>query len=90
MLVLSRRAEEAIVIGENITITVLGVDRNGVVRLGIDAPKTVRIVRKELIEEVREVNRKALAAADAAVMLDGLDQWIHPSSANTDSGGTQS
>ncbi len=51
MLVLSRKQGEKIKIGEHITITVLGV-RGGVVKLGIDAPPHVRILRGELADWV--------------------------------------
>jgi carbon storage regulator len=47
MLVLSRKQGEAIHVGNHITITVLGV-RGGTVKLGIEAPANVRILRGEL------------------------------------------
>jgi carbon storage regulator len=49
MLVLSRKPGEKLVIGEGITLTVLSVISNRV-RLGIDAPEDVRILRSELAE----------------------------------------
>ena len=49
MLVLSRKTGESIQIDDNIFITVSAV-RGGRVRLSIDAPKSVRIVRKEILE----------------------------------------
>jgi len=49
MLVLSRKQGEQIKIGQGITVTVLGV-RGGVIKLGIDAPPHLRILRGELIE----------------------------------------
>ncbi|TVR11804.1 MAG: carbon storage regulator [Planctomycetota bacterium] len=61
MLVLSRRADEAIVIGNNIVVRVLGVEKNGQVRLGIEAPRSLRILRHELLQTVGDVNRGALA-----------------------------
>lgn len=48
MLVLSRKAGEAIRIGENITVTFLGM-KNGNVRLGIAAPDNTVILRTELV-----------------------------------------
>jgi carbon storage regulator len=48
MLVLSRKTDESIVIDERITITVLEV-RGNKIRLGIEAPKEIPIVREELI-----------------------------------------
>ena len=58
MLVLARKTDESIVIGENIVVKVISVE-NGVVKLGIDAPKEVSIIRNELIEEVKESNKAA-------------------------------
>ncbi|MDA0376047.1 MAG: carbon storage regulator CsrA [bacterium] len=49
MLVLSRKRREKILIGDTITITVIEI-RGDKVRLGIDAPKEVRVVRSELLE----------------------------------------
>lgn len=72
MLVLSRKVGERIVIGDSIEVVVLGVERSGQVRLGIEAPRQVRILRRELIDEVRDENRAALADADSLGAFDGL------------------
>lgn len=48
MLVASRKLGEKVVIGDTITITVVDIDR-GTVRLGISAPKDVRVLREELL-----------------------------------------
>jgi len=69
MLVLSRRVDESIVIDGEITITVLGVDRNGQVRIGVDAPKRYRVLRQELLDEVRSENAHALARPEFADQL---------------------
>ncbi len=58
MLVLARKTDESIVIGENIVVKVISVE-NGVVKLGIDAPQEISIIRNELIEEVKETNKAA-------------------------------
>lgn len=50
MLVLSRKLGERIVIGDNIVVTVVEIDR-GKIRLGIDAPKEVAIYRGELVRD---------------------------------------
>jgi len=50
MLVLSRKSGESIQIADNISITVSHV-RGGRVRLSIDAPQTIRVVRKELVPD---------------------------------------
>ena len=69
---MTRRADEAIVIGNDVVVRVLGIEKNGQVRLGIDAPRTVRILREELRRAVREENRSALASADLFDQLGDL------------------
>lgn len=58
MLVITRRKGEGILIGDNIEITVTKLD-DGTVKLAIDAPKNVTILRKELHKEVQEENKNA-------------------------------
>lgn len=58
MLVVSRRQGESIVIGENIEISILE-SSDGLVKIGIEAPRSVRILRKELILEIGEENRSS-------------------------------
>lgn len=55
MLVLARKLNESIEIGEDITIKVISIDK-GIVKLGIDAPSEVSILRSELLEDVKELN----------------------------------
>jgi carbon storage regulator len=62
MLVLSRRLNESIQIGEDIEVTVIDV-RGDVVRLGISAPQKTQIWRKELWDAIVEENKKAAKAA---------------------------
>ena len=59
MLILSRKIGESILIDESISITVVEVSK-GVVRIGIDAPKDVLILRKELEEAVKNSNIQAV------------------------------
>ena len=65
MLVLTRKAGERILIGEDIVITVLESHRDGV-RIGIDAPRGVRIQRSEIVEAVTEANVAATHVGPAA------------------------
>ena len=58
MLVLSRRLNESIVIGDNVTITVLEV-RGDVVRIGIDAPRSVVVHRQEVHDALKSANESA-------------------------------
>ena len=60
MLVLNRRAGDTIHLAGGIRIVVLSADRGGV-RLGIEAPRSVSILRGELVEAVAHANREALA-----------------------------
>jgi carbon storage regulator len=66
MLVLSRRAGESVVLGEDITITILEV-RGDVVRVGIDAPRSLKVHRAELLAQLEESNRQAASPSDDAV-----------------------
>ena len=52
MLILTRRVGESVVIGEDVTVTVLGVKGNQV-RIGINAPKTVAVHREEIFERIK-------------------------------------
>lgn len=55
MLVLSRKANESIMIGKDIEIKVLGVE-DGKVKIGIEAPRDIEIHRKEVYVEIEEEN----------------------------------
>lgn len=58
MLVLSRKKGESLVIGKNITLTILSID-NDKIRLGITAPKNISVYRKELFEKIGLENIEA-------------------------------
>lgn len=55
MLVLTRKRDESIIIGDNIVITVIGI-RGDKVRFGIEAPKEVSIHRQEVYEAIQREN----------------------------------
>jgi len=60
MLVLTRKAEEKIKIGDNIVVSILSVE-GGVVKIGIDAPREVKILRMEVLEQIKNENINAAA-----------------------------
>ena len=64
MLVLTRKPGERILIGDDIQVTILDVRGDGV-RVGIDAPRGIRIQRDEVVQAVAESNLAASAADDA-------------------------
>ena len=71
MLILSRKAGDAILIDGGIRIVVLASDSGGV-RLGIEAPSSVGIVREEIVDKIADENRRAGATAEAKQMLEAL------------------
>jgi carbon storage regulator len=58
MLVLSRHRDECIMIGDDVTITVVDI-RGDKVRLGIEAPKDIPVHRQEVYEAIKRENQKA-------------------------------
>ena len=69
MLVLTRRANQSIMIGADIVVTVLEV-RGDQVRIGIDAPRSVSVHREEVFREREAANRAAASPGSGA--LEGL------------------
>jgi carbon storage regulator len=74
MLVLTRRLNQSIKIGDEIEITVIEV-RGDQVRLGVTAPREVAVHRKEVYLQIQQENRAASAAPDVA-SLDALGDAI--------------
>ena len=58
MLVLTRKAGEGIVIGDNITVKIIEL-KSGGIRIGIDAPRETKIYRQEVFERIRQENIEA-------------------------------
>lgn len=65
MLILGRKVGDSILIGDGIKVVVLACDRGGV-RLGIDAPSDVTILRGEIVNDVAAENQRAGAAGSTA------------------------
>jgi carbon storage regulator len=82
MLILRRKVDERIRIGDDIEVIVLSVEGDHV-KLGIQAPRQITVLRYELLEGVREENRRAAAAAASAPLgpvLQGITQLGKPTS----------
>ena len=58
MLILTRKLGESIIIGENVQISVVEINKNNI-KLGINAPKEVTIYREEVFVKIREENKIA-------------------------------
>lgn len=63
MLVLTRRSDEAIRIGDEIVIRIVEI-KGSQVRVGIEAPKGVRIYREELYQKIKEENLQSINTDD--------------------------
>lgn len=57
MLILSRKKDEGIIIGDKIKIFINEVKSDGTVKIGIDAPLDIKIYREELYNDIMEANR---------------------------------
>ncbi len=73
MLVLTRKLQESIMIGDDIEIVVSSIERKSV-RIGIKAPKDVKILRRETYDEVRSENLRAIEAA--AKYTEGINEIL--------------
>ena len=66
MLVLSRKPSESIIIDGNVTVSVLRVDNDNV-RIGVEAPLEIPVMRKEIYEEIKSNNEQAAGSAKQRV-----------------------
>lgn len=67
MLILSRKLDESILIGDSITLKVISIEK-GSVKLGIDAPANIRVLRTELINAVKDSNQAASTQQDDSLL----------------------
>ena len=66
MLVLSRKLNQSIMVGDDVRIVVVSVDRD-TVKLGIEAPREIPVHRSEVYEEIQRVNQAAAGEAGVPV-----------------------
>jgi carbon storage regulator len=69
MLILSRKVNEKIMIGDNISVSIIEV-RGDQVRVGVDAPKTVKVFRQEVFDAIKAENK---AAAESKPVFPQVD-----------------
>ena len=69
MLILSRKINEKIMIGEDISISIIEI-RGDQVRIGVDAPKTVKVFRREVFDAIMAENK---AAAESTPVFPEFD-----------------
>jgi carbon storage regulator len=72
MLILTRRIAETIIIGDDVTVTVLGI-RGHQVRLGINAPKEVPVNREEIHQRIQQQKQKKEGLSDEGESEDTQD-----------------
>jgi carbon storage regulator len=74
VLVLSRKADQSVMLGPDITVTVLSIDGDRV-KLGIQAPRVVSVLRQELFNQLQASNAAASAAPEG---LRRIAAALHP------------
>lgn len=82
MLILTRKKDEAIRLGEDIRIVLVQI-KGGQVRLGIECPSTMRVLREELYEAVRQENMDAVSFAPKDLSLLPRHKKTRPDSPTT-------
>jgi carbon storage regulator len=61
MLILNRKEKQSIIIGDGIEVFVVSIEGNQV-KLGVNAPKNIKVYRRELLESIESQNREAVAS----------------------------
>jgi carbon storage regulator len=69
MLILSRKINEKVMIGDDITISIIEI-RGDHVRIGVDAPKSVKVFRREVFDAIKAENKPAAESTPLFPQLD--------------------
>lgn len=70
MLVLSRKVNQSIMVGDNVRVVVVGVDRDQV-KLGIEAPREIAVHRSEIYDEIQRTNQSAAQSPEKPAAAQG-------------------
>lgn len=73
MLVLSRKLNEKIMIGDDIEVIVVEINKEQI-KLGINAPKKIKVFRSEVYDEIQNANRQAADSRQDAGLVDTLNE----------------
>ena len=71
MLILSRKVNEKILIGDDVVITIIDT-RGDQIKIGIEAPKSVKILRHEVFEAIQRENKAAALSEESLKKLSSL------------------
>ena len=82
MLILTRKKDEAIRLGEDIRIVLVQI-KGGQVRIGIECPSTMRVLREELYEAVRKENMNALSIDPSQIQALPKGRQVSPKNRNS-------
>jgi carbon storage regulator len=73
MLVLSRKLNQAIMIGDDIRVIVVALDRDQV-KIGIEAPRSIAVHRSEIYEEIRRAKKTETASSEGGATIRGSEE----------------
>ena len=83
MLALARKVNQSIMIGDDIEITLLEIKADQV-KIGISAPKSIQVYRKEIYLQIQEENKQAGQEVDIAKIRDLFEKRVKINSKNVD------
>ena len=83
MLALARKVNQSIMIGDDIEITLLEI-KGDQVKIGISAPKSIPVYRKEIYQQIQEENKQAGQEVDIAKIRDLFEKRVKINSKNVD------
>ena len=72
MLILSRKTDQQIKIGDDITITIIEI-HDGQVKIGVEAPRNIKVFRQEVFNAIQTENKEAVVNSD---MMDALSKLL--------------